>query len=97
MREERAAEAVATKLAKVPQKSKPVAGGPPAKRNGTEKIEKQIEEAEAALRAVEEELADPAAWSTPARSAESSARHEAAKRAVDELYEQYLAIGGVNT
>ncbi len=97
VREQRAAEAVATKLAKVPQKSKPVAGGPPAKRNGTEKIEKQIEEAEAALRAVEEELADPAAWSTPARSAESSARHEAAKRAVDELYEQYLAIGGVNT
>ncbi len=93
VREQRAAEAVATKLAKAPPaKSKPAASGPPAKRNGAEKIEKQIEEAEAALQAVEGELADPAAWSTPQRSAESSARHEAAKRAVDELYERYEAL-----
>ena len=92
VREQRAAEAVATKLAKAPPKPKPVASGPPAKRNGAEKIEKQIEEAEAALQAVEAQLADPAAWSTPARSAESSARHEAAKRTVDELYERYEAL-----
>ena len=56
----------------------------------------EIEQAEAALRAVEDELADPAAWATPARSAESTARHEAAKRAVDELYayEQVAASAG---
>ncbi len=53
------------------------------------KLERQIEEAEAALRALEDELAMPSAWTTPERSAESSARHEAAKRRVDELYERY--------
>ncbi len=54
----------------------------------------EIEEAEAALRTVEDELADPSAWATPERSAESSARHEAAKRAVDELYARYEQVVG---
>ncbi len=56
------------------------------------KLERQIEAAEAVLRALEDELAEPSAWETPQRSAESSARHEAAKRAVDELYERYEAL-----
>ncbi|MBV8987814.1 MAG: ABC-F family ATP-binding cassette domain-containing protein [Solirubrobacterales bacterium] len=55
-------------------------------------LEDQIEAAEAALRALEDELADPSAWSTPKKSARSTARHEAAKRAVDELYRRWEQV-----
>jgi ATP-binding cassette subfamily F protein 3 len=51
-----------------------------------EQLQKAVEEAEAALRAVEEELADPAAWATKYESAKSEARHTAAKRAVEAAY-----------
>jgi ATP-binding cassette, subfamily F, member 3 len=37
-------------------------------------------------------LADPAAWNDPRTAATSTERHEAAKRAVDELYERYAAL-----
>jgi Tfp pilus assembly protein PilX len=57
-------------------------------------LERQIEAAEAALRELEQELADPAAWTDPSRTASSTARHEAAKRAVDELYARWeRAVG----
>jgi ATP-binding cassette subfamily F protein 3 len=105
VREERAAMQAAAKqaqtAARVQSKPKPAAkpaagrnsaGGGSAKQQA--RLEQQIEEAEAALRAVEEELADPGAWSTPARTAESSAKHEAARRAVDELYAQYEQVAG---
>ncbi len=55
-------------------------------------LERQIEAAEAVLRAVEDELADPTAWSTPAKSAASSARHEEAKQAVERLYERWEKV-----
>ena len=99
VRDERTAEAIAAKQAAVQSKPKPVAKRAAGRvtQSGAERLEREIEAAEAELRAVEQELADPAAWSSPERSAESSARHEAAKRAVEQLYEQYLAIGGVNT
>jgi ATP-binding cassette, subfamily F, member 3 len=58
------------------------------------KLEQQIEAAEAALRAVEDELADPGAWATPERSAASTTRHEQAKREVEQLYERYEQIAG---
>ena len=58
------------------------------------KLEAQIEKAEAALAAIEDELAGPDAWSTPQRSAESSAKHEAAKAAVEELYARYEQVAG---
>jgi ATP-binding cassette subfamily F protein 3 len=58
------------------------------------KLEAEIEAAETALKTLEDELADPAAWSTPARSAESTARHERAKRAVEVLYERYEQVAG---
>ncbi|HLI58852.1 MAG TPA: ABC-F family ATP-binding cassette domain-containing protein [Solirubrobacteraceae bacterium] len=64
-------------------------GGVSAKR-----LEEQIESAEAALAAVEDELADPAAWATPEASARSTARHEEAKQRVAELYERYEAVAG---
>jgi ATP-binding cassette subfamily F protein 3 len=59
-----------------------------------QRLEHQIEEAEAALKAVEDELADPAAWSSPTRTARATARHEEAKRAVDELYERWERVAG---
>jgi ATP-binding cassette subfamily F protein 3 len=55
-------------------------------------LEREIEAAEAALAAIEDELADPAAWSTPAKSAKSTKRHEAAKQAVDELYSRWEQV-----
>ncbi len=74
------------------------AAAPPKKparssRNQQE-LEREIEEAEAALRAVEDELADPGAWSDPKQTARSTARHERAKRTVEELYERWEAIAG---
>jgi ATP-binding cassette subfamily F protein 3 len=55
-------------------------------------VEGRIQEAESALAALEDELADPAAWSTPERSSASARRHEQAKRAVDGLYEELAAL-----
>jgi ATP-binding cassette, subfamily F, member 3 len=48
-----------------------------------------VERAEAALAAVEDELSDPALWSTPSRSERSTARHDAARRAVAEAYARW--------
>jgi len=59
-----------------------------------DKLERQIEKAEAALHAVEDELADPGAWATPERSAKSTAKHAAAKSAVDKLYARYEQLVG---
>ena len=55
-------------------------------------LEREIEAAEAALAAIEDELADPAAWSTPAKSAKSTKRHEAAKQAIEELYSRWEQV-----
>ncbi len=51
-------------------------------------IEREIERAEAELRSVEDELADPSAWSNPGRARRAGERHEAAKQAVQDLYER---------
>jgi ATP-binding cassette subfamily F protein 3 len=56
-------------------------------------LERDIEAAEAALAALEDELSDPGAWATPERSEESSRRHAEAKAAVEQLYEQLEAAG----
>jgi ATP-binding cassette subfamily F protein 3 len=55
------------------------------------RLAEQIEQAEAELRALEEELSDPEAWSSPGRAERAEERHAAAKRAVAELYEQWEA------
>jgi ATP-binding cassette subfamily F protein 3 len=52
----------------------------------TAKLEKAIETAEAALASLEEELAGPEAWASQYESAKNTARHTAAKRAVDDAY-----------
>jgi uncharacterized coiled-coil DUF342 family protein len=59
-----------------------------------EAVEREIEAAEAKLRTVEEELSDPAAWSGAEASARSTARHEQARRAVEELYERLERVTG---
>ncbi len=51
-----------------------------------ERLERAVEQAEAALAATEDELAAPAAWATQYESAKSQAKLTAAKRAVDEAY-----------
>jgi ATP-binding cassette subfamily F protein 3 len=57
-------------------------------------LEREIVAAEAALTRVEDELADPSAWSDPERSAASSERHAGAKRQVEEAYARLEAAGG---
>jgi ATP-binding cassette subfamily F protein 3 len=54
-------------------------------------LERDVERTEAALKALEVELAESDAWSTPERSEESTARHAAAKRAVEEAYSHWEA------
>jgi ATP-binding cassette, subfamily F, member 3 len=51
-------------------------------------VESDIRSAEAALATLEDKLADPSAWSTPQRSAESAKRHEQAKKTIEQLYEE---------
>jgi ATP-binding cassette, subfamily F, member 3 len=53
-----------------------------------DRAERAVEEAEAALQALEDELSDPSAWATKYEAAKSQARHTAAKRAVDAAYER---------
>jgi ATP-binding cassette subfamily F protein 3 len=57
-------------------------------------LEREIEQAEAALAALEDELAAPSAWATSKTSAESTERHEAAKRALEELYSRWEKVAG---
>ena len=52
------------------------------------RAERAVEEAEAALKTLEDELADPEAWATKYEAAKSEARHTAAKRAVEAAYER---------
>ena len=72
------------------------AGTPPQSTNSKEqqRLEREIEAAEASLKALEEDLADPAAWSTPQKSASATARHQQAKDAVDDLYRRWERIAG---
>jgi ATP-binding cassette subfamily F protein 3 len=53
------------------------------------KLEERIERAEAELRELEDELADPAAWSSPSRVERATRRHAEAKAAVQELYAEW--------
>jgi ATP-binding cassette subfamily F protein 3 len=54
-------------------------------------LEREIEQAEEALAALEVELAQPAAWATPESSKDSAARHAAAKREVEEAFARWEA------
>ncbi len=76
----------AAERAEAPKPS--VQGQGPSKNrlSAQEQAEREVEQAEAALTALEDELADPAAWATRYEAAKSEARHTAAKRAVEAAY-----------
>jgi ATP-binding cassette subfamily F protein 3 len=78
--------------------AKPVAGGgnkysatKPAQKAARKaaKLEDRIERAEAKLRKLEDELADPTAWSSPGRIERATKRHEEAKTEVARLYAEW--------
>jgi ATP-binding cassette subfamily F protein 3 len=56
------------------------------------KLERQIEAAEAELRALEQELADPTAWASPSSTERNTARHEQAKKRVEELMSRWETV-----
>ncbi len=69
-------------------------GGPKLSKNARKRLqqlEREIEQAEAALAKLEEELAAPDAWDTPDKSAKNTERHTAAKREVEEAYARWEA------
>ena len=53
------------------------------------RLEREVEAAEAAMRALEDELADPVNWSEPQRSVEASKRHQQSRRELDQLYARW--------
>ncbi|MGH2740886.1 MAG: ABC transporter C-terminal domain-containing protein, partial [Thermoleophilaceae bacterium] len=57
-------------------------------------LEREVERAETALRRLEDELADPAMWSSPSRRERNTARHEEAKRALERAYAQWEEAAG---
>ncbi|WP_028061585.1 ABC-F family ATP-binding cassette domain-containing protein [Candidatus Solirubrobacter pratensis] len=76
-----------------PPKPAPVAKAPSKNEQAKAKrLEKEIEVAEAALKSLEQELADPTAWNDPRSAAKSSARHAEAKRTLEELYARWEAV-----
>jgi ATP-binding cassette, subfamily F, member 3 len=75
------------------RKSKPKPTGPSKNRlTAQAAAEQAVEQAEAAMRELEDQLADPAAWATQYASAKSEARHTAARRAVEEAYARLEAL-----
>jgi len=74
------------KPAAPPPAPKPAAGPSKNRVRAQERLEKAVEDAEAALASLEDELADPRHWATKYESAKSTARHTAAKRAVEDAY-----------
>ena len=79
-----------------PQPARPPRPQPKApsknRQRDQERASLAIEAAEAALAALEHELADPAAWATKYESAKSEARHTAARRAVEQAYAELEAL-----
>ena len=57
-------------------------------------LEREVEHAETALKRLEDELADPAMWSSPSRTERNTARHEMAKRAVEQAYARWEEASG---
>jgi ATP-binding cassette subfamily F protein 3 len=62
--------------------------------NAQRRLEQEIERAERDLRALEDELSNPAAWSSQAESDRAATRHREAKDAVDELLRRWEQAAG---
>jgi ATP-binding cassette subfamily F protein 3 len=74
-----------TRSRRAPATTAPAAPSKNALRQLAE-LEREVERAEGALSAVEDELADPAHWSSPTRTERATKRHDEAKRAVERAY-----------
>jgi ATP-binding cassette subfamily F protein 3 len=74
--------------------AKPAAPAAPSKNavKRAKDLEKQIEDAEAALATLEEELADPGAWNDPRSAQKSTKRHAQAKKALEALYAEWESV-----
>jgi ATP-binding cassette subfamily F protein 3 len=85
------AESEATAAAKSSGGGKKYSATKPAQKAARKaaKLEQRIEQAEAELQALEDELADPSAWSSPGRVERATKRHAEAKAAVEELYSEW--------
>ena len=96
-REERST-APTKRRAPTPKRERAKSSGPSknARRRLVE-LEREVERSEASLRKLEDELADPSRWGSPAQTGESAERHAAAKRAVEEAYARWeQATANVN-
>ena len=96
--ERRAAAAEVPKAARngKPAREKParLAGGPSKnQQKRIAQLEREIAAAEAALKALEDELADPSSWSSPTSTERNTQRHAEARAAVERLYEQLETAG----
>jgi ATP-binding cassette subfamily F protein 3 len=58
------------------------------------RLEAEIEQAEAELAAIEEQLADPQAWNDPRSAQKSTRRHAEAKRRIEALYAELETVAG---
>nr|MBA3409226.1 ABC-F family ATP-binding cassette domain-containing protein [Solirubrobacterales bacterium] len=72
----------------------PSAPSPKARQRESRRLEAEIERAEAALVAIEQELADPQSWNDPRSSAKSTRRHAEAKRQIEALYAELESVAG---
>jgi ATP-binding cassette subfamily F protein 3 len=90
-RQEAEAQAKRAKPAKA-QPAPKQAGPSKNQKRRAERLEAEIEAAEEALKRLEEELADPAAWNDPRSAAKSTRRHEEAKKALQDLYAEWEAV-----
>jgi ATP-binding cassette subfamily F protein 3 len=89
VREEREAKPPLPRKTAKPRRERPRQPGPSKnERRRIAELEREVERAEASLRALEDELADPARW-TQELTGESTERHAAAKRAVEEAYARW--------
>ena len=61
-------------------------------RRRAERLEADIEAAEAELQRLEDELGDPGAWNDPRTAQKSTRRHADAKRRLEELYAQWETV-----
>jgi ATP-binding cassette subfamily F protein 3 len=97
VREERAELERAAKRAKPAPPPRPRPAAPAAPKGNpprAKQLEAEIEEAEATLRALEDELADPSTWNDPRSAERSTRRHAEAKRELEALYERWEAVAG---
>jgi ATP-binding cassette, subfamily F, member 3 len=96
---EREAKARGKAAAKAPAAPKPAVAavdGSASKnqQRQAQRLEAEIQKAEAALAALEEELANPAAWNDPRSAQKSTRKHAEAKARIESLYAQLETVAG---